>query len=224
MQVTVVTDQAVAPVDLVYFLLGAGYAPSVALMTGSQSPPAESTADCFLADIEGSGRGPLWLSALTPSCSVVVLRNPNPAFRKQLQESGFRYSFRFPTQLKELSSHLADLDLARRAGQEALFSASFQGEGAHFDSRTRRLQGPASALQLTVTEARALAYLISFAGKPISKERIEAAIGSTGTENSRKTDVLMSTLRARLRIAGISNEIKSVRNVGYMIEGRWHRF
>lgn len=225
MQVTVITDQTIAPVDLVYFLLGAGYTPAVALLGPGQKAPAESTSDYFLADTEGTtSRSIAWISPLPQNRTSIILRNPSPAFRKALQENSFITCFRFPAQFKELSSHLADAELSFKTEQDSLSSACFVGDSARFDCRTRELEGPAGLVYFTGTEAKALAYLLSLAGKPVSKERLEATIGSqSNSQKSRKTDVLISGIRAKLRNAGVTSEIASVRNVGYTIQGRWKR-
>lgn len=72
-------------------------------------------------------------------------------------------------------------------------------------------------VELTYKEFELLKYLIVNSGKVLSRERIMSAVWNTDFEGeSRTLDMHINTLRKKLKNEG--DRIKTIRNVGYIIE------
>lgn len=88
----------------------------------------------------------------------------------------------------------------------------------HLDSAARQATLGNEALTLTATEFDLLALLMQRAGEVISKAEISKQIlGKHLGPYDRSTDVHISNLRRKLEEAGLTQPIRTVRGVGYLL-------
>lgn len=222
MLVAIVTDSPQVPVELVYFLLGAGHGSDLFVRSDGAAPSAPA-GDYFVADTHAKGLEPLdWISELPAARSAVMLREANHALRKALRSARFETILQYPGQLKDLGDVLRAAVLTSRTERLQLTQARFSLGDIELDVAARRLVSPKMTLPLTMTEAKVLAYLAQNATRAVSRHQIEVVCGSIQfTDSTRRIDVLVSGLRTKLARVGAAARIDSVRGVGYQMSGEW---
>lgn len=86
------------------------------------------------------------------------------------------------------------------------------------DAEARRVVAGGHEISLTTTEFDLLAYLMRRPGRVYSRDQLLSAVwGPVTTASSRTVDVHVAQLRAKL---GGASPIRTVRGVGYAVEGR----
>ncbi|MDD9981993.1 MAG: response regulator transcription factor [Gammaproteobacteria bacterium] len=94
------------------------------------------------------------------------------------------------------------------------------GGGWAFDRERRRLVGAGGRqVSLTTAECAILAALAELPGRPISRDVLAMRMGRRlGGPDDRSIDVLVSRIRRKLAVQCDSEPIRSIRNVGYMLD------
>ena len=94
------------------------------------------------------------------------------------------------------------------------------GDGWAFDRERRRLVGAEGRhVLLTAAECAIMAALAELPGRPISRDALAMRMGRRlGGPDDRSIDVLVSRIRRKLAGKRGSEPIRSIRNVGYMLD------
>ena len=94
------------------------------------------------------------------------------------------------------------------------------GGGWSFDRENRRLVGAEGRrVALTPAEAAIMTAFCEAPGRPISREALAVRMGRRpGGSGDRSIDVLVSRIRRKLAMRCDGELIRSIRNVGYMLE------
>lgn len=94
------------------------------------------------------------------------------------------------------------------------------GGGWTFDRERRRLVGlEGRRVALTAAEGAIMAALAELPGRPVSREALATRMGRRrGGPDDRSIDVLVSRIRHKLAAQRGGGVIRSIRNVGYMLD------
>ncbi len=122
-----------------------------------------------------------------------------------------------PFALAELEARIrAQLRTARQAPTTTL-----RRSGLEIDLLARRVSSDGHAVHLSNTEFDLLAYFMHNAGHVLSRQQILGAVwGYEHNPGTNVVDVYIGYLRRKLRAAGRSDPIKTVRSLGYLLEDR----
>lgn len=97
-------------------------------------------------------------------------------------------------------------------------SSVLEVAGIRVDLRTRRVERDGNEVQLTAREFELLAYLMRHPDQVLSREQILNAVwGFDFDPGTKVLEVYIGYLRRKLRHAGASDPIETVRNVGYRL-------
>ena len=108
----------------------------------------------------------------------------------------------------------------RRVAERGVAGPAEIGGGWTFDRERRRLVGAEGRhVSLTGAECAIMAALADLPGQPISRDVLAMRMGRRqGGPDDRSIDVLVSRIRRKLAGQCGSEPIRSVRNVGYMLD------
>ncbi len=98
--------------------------------------------------------------------------------------------------------------------------AQLQAADVILDTGTREVRRSQEVIRLTYTEFELLRRLMEHAGKPLTRDEISALLWNTGTEVfSNAVDVHIRNLRKKIDDNYDTKIIRTVRGVGYAIQG-----
>jgi DNA-binding response OmpR family regulator len=225
MFVSIISDCDATPVELVYYLLGAGHVPNLNTPANMKGEGDAQNSQFIVADTAAHGlESSRWIDSLPSDRAAVTLRLANPSLRTLLVKRQFAAVLQYPDQLPQLSAALQEAERRNRDEQSQLLTAKFVMADARFDVMSRELRGPGGRVQLTISQARLLATLVASPERVVSRRQLDMAIGDkSGSRTARGIDVLVASLRGKLRDAGANAFVTSVRNRGYQISGDWRR-
>lgn len=118
-------------------------------------------------------------------------------------------------------------NLAPRAGpaEDAAFAPprrrSYDFSGFHLEAAGHRLRTPCGGmLLLTRSESLILTALLEQAGRTVGREALKARLKAGDVEaHSRAVDLHISRLRAKMRGYAERDPIRTIRGLGYRLEG-----
>ena len=123
-----------------------------------------------------------------------------------------------PFNARELVARVRNV--LRRAVERSGTEPLAIGGGWTFDRERRRLVGfEGRRVALTAAEGAIMAALAELPGRPVSREALATRMGRRrGGPDDRSIDVLVSRIRHKLAAQRGGGVIRSIRNVGYMLD------
>lgn len=91
-----------------------------------------------------------------------------------------------------------------------------------FDAESAQLRSPSAAVPLTRAETRFLSLLFQSVDGAMSRDALCRGMNHRVlSAQSRALDMIASSVRSKLRTAGIVGNVAAIRNYGYMYEGEF---
>jgi DNA-binding response OmpR family regulator len=120
----------------------------------------------------------------------------------------------------EYSELLARVKALLRRASMTVASTHLRARDLVLDPITRRVERDGKEIELTQKEYALLEYLMRNAGRPVTRQQISQTVWKTGPEpETNVVDVYVNYLRKKLGDERGDPLLRTVRGVGYMIEG-----
>lgn len=223
MQCDIIHRRSDVPIELVFFLMGAGFEVDLIEVTGDRRPDdgGEGVAIFAVSTITRSDLD--MLMTLAERRPFLMARRIPASMRVEVLNAGAAECLEFPAQLAELAIRLRRDARERAEARAARATAHFACGDVLFDVNARTLtHADGRRVALTPMECRLLALLAESANSPVSRDRIDAELGRLPTRGiSRAIDVTVSAVRQRLKSVDAPCVINTVRNRGYVMDGAW---
>jgi DNA-binding response OmpR family regulator len=210
------------PIELMYFLMGAGIEFDLQKLEMSTPIDMDQSKINIIFIRKLAGFMPDLLRSFEKKNTFVMLSVADPSSRLEIIELGMSECLHYPTQFKELAIKVRRRAEINEKSELEIYQSRYLCDDLHFDAQARTLKRDGTLVKLSKTESRILALLASRPNSIVSKGTIDREMGRTRAElQSRAIDVAISSVRARLRSAGAQSELMTIRSIGYRLNGRW---